>query len=168
MIGEGVPDTPPSRISKTAADELALPARFRSNTQKSGEVMISLRRGPGSLIHDFRPCRTSCEVLPRISLGMVEIVCNRTGARTKSCSYIKVRSGGKGRIIERDAYIACLQNTELIESNPRHKDCMVPAWLPKNGLKCFRDLFSEQFNCLGITESEICTKLEDVGHGGII
>lgn len=54
MVG-GDPTATPSRISKTVGADCALPVKLRRITQKSGDVMISFLRGPGSLMHRFSP-----------------------------------------------------------------------------------------------------------------
>ena len=84
MMAEGEPVVPLSRIQNVMADDSGLPASVLRMTQKPGEVIISLLRGPGSPIHNFSPCKTSREVFPRVSDGRLEILWRSTGARTKS------------------------------------------------------------------------------------
>jgi len=59
MIVGGDPIATPSNISNTVGAALALAVRFFKITQKSGEVIISFLRVPGSLMHRFNPWSTS-------------------------------------------------------------------------------------------------------------
>lgn len=65
---------PFSKMSNTIAADSGLLARTLNVAQKPGEVIIWLRRGPGSSVQAAKPDRIVPDVLARISAGRLEIV----------------------------------------------------------------------------------------------
>lgn len=55
-------------------------------TQKSGDVMISFRKGPGALIQSSMPWRVRGADLSSKSCLKLDIVCNTTGTLRNECS----------------------------------------------------------------------------------
>jgi hypothetical protein len=76
----------PSRISKTAVDTCGFADRVRKMTQKSGDVIISFLRGPGSLIHLLMPSRISGEALSSSSFLKLEMLWRTIGTLRKEYS----------------------------------------------------------------------------------
>ncbi len=72
MIADGVPETPLSRMSNTAGAASASVASVCKMTQKSGDVIISLRSGHGFSVHSLSPRSTRPAALTSVSLGKLE------------------------------------------------------------------------------------------------